>query len=603
MKKRLAAAVLLAGTLSLGTVASAAENGQQMEEITTESTSEGVPEEKTEETAVEASSQETEPEVTEDAVDNSQEISYYNWGDPADITKDELIAKTEEALQEISSMKSEMILEMGLIFRVAGEESDTAMEMNIDMNMNFSLAMEEIQEPYMAHKTETSVTSFMGRSEKVVSESYIREENGKLIEYKKDTEDGWESEWDRKNADADESFLNKQGMDAFGDSSMMELLNQKAVDETGKEYYVLEAKISLDDKDSENEFQDKVKDLLEEMEDSFGEDTVQLPDSIDFNIYVSADDFLPAELLVDMSGIKGTLTDTDMEGVSMDIEFTTMLLRYRCSEYNAISEIVFPDDLPSAETEMAVTEISENETEVLGTEISFENETEMTNSEASSENEMEVSATEVPDETDEMTSGTEIFAEEEINLEALAEELGVDGIRKTADTSVSFTSKGAVENPAGLNEMGKVYLYNAESDMYEQAGLAVTGVYGGDEAAQLVSDLLNAYHSFYSFEALRKDEEYRIVEYDLYLPEDMTDSEYGLYSPNCIFDVVSSDGSYLEYEDWSYYVPTYIIYDENEYHPGDTVHCQSAIIMPKEINQYQLKFGPYGLDAFYVAIP
>ena len=40
----------------------------------------------------------------------------------------------------------------------------------------------------------------------------------------------------------------------------------------------------------------------------------------------------------------------------------------------------------------------------------------------------------------------------------------------------------------------------------------------------------------------------------------------------------------------------------NSYHPGDTVHCQCVMIVPKDLTEYQLEFGPYGLDYLYVEI-
>ena len=55
-----------------------------------------------------------------------------------------------------------------------------------------------------------------------------------------------------------------------------------------------------------------------------------------------------------------------------------------------------------------------------------------------------------------------------------------------------------------MNEMGKVYLYNAISDQYEQVGLTVTGITDGDEATEYVDQLLNAENSYYSFPALKK---------------------------------------------------------------------------------------------------
>lgn len=132
---------------------------------------------------------------------------------------------------------------------------------------------------------------------------------------------------------------------------------------------------------------------------------------------------------------------------------------------------------------------------------------------------------------------------------SLAEELGVKGIQETTDTSVTFTDKGSRENPAAMNEMGKVYLYNAISDQYEQVGLTVTGITDGDEATEYVDQLLNAENSYYSFPALKNYEEYRIVNYDLYLPSDFSDEEYGVYAPSAMMSVVSKDDDWLTYNE------------------------------------------------------
>ena len=118
-----------------------------------------------------------------------------------------------------------------------------------------------------------------------------------------------------------------------------------------------------------------------------------------------------------------------------------------------------------------------------------------------------------------------------------------------------------------------------------------------------MDQLLNAENSYYSFPALKNYEEYRIVNYDLYLPSDFSDEEYGVYAPSAMMSVVSKDDDWLTYNDQSYYAATYGLYeDSNSYHPGDTVHCQCVIVMPKDLTEYELEFGPYGLDSFYVAI-
>ena len=145
-----------------------------------------------------------------------------------------------------------------------------------------------------------------------------------------------------------------------------------------------------------------------------------------------------------------------------------MVLSYRCSQYNAISEIAYPEDLPTEETSGEEPEAIQDE-EVDTEEVSEAGE-------------------------DELVSEAGQMVESAAG--SLAEELGVKGIQETTDTSVTFTDKGSRENPAAMNEMGKVYLYNAISDQYEQVGLTVTGITDGDEATEYVDQLLNAENSY-----------------------------------------------------------------------------------------------------------
>ena len=315
-------------------------------------------------------------------------------------------------------------------------------------------------------------------------------------------------------------------------------------------------------------------DLVKSLQDSLGTD-MELPGELTVDFYINASDFLPSEMTIDMSGMKGDMGETAGEGTSAEMEFTTMVVSYRCSQYNAISEIAYPEDLPTEET-------SGEEPEAIQDE------------EVDTEGVSEAGEDELVSEAGQMVESA---------AGSLAEELGVKGIQETTDTSVTFTDKGSRENPAAMNEMGKVYLYNAISDQYEQVGLTVTGITDGDEATEYVDQLLNAENSYYSFPALKNYEEYRIVNYDLYLPSDFSDEEYGVYAPSAMMSVVSKDDDWLTYNDQSYYAATYGLYeDSNSYHPGDTVHCQCVIVMPKDLTEYELEFGPYGLDYFYVAI-
>ena len=227
---------------------------------------------------------------------------------------------------------------------------------------------------------------------------------------------------------------------------------------------------------------------------------------------------------------------------------------------------------------------------------------------ASEENVMEV-ITEAAEETE--VTDAEATAAEEVDPELLAkaQEWGADGVKNTTDTSVEFTTNGSLSNPASIGELGKIYYMNYESNMYEQIGVRVVSVEAGEEVNQFVEDeVINSEDDLYNIGALRRDEEYRLVTYEVYLPTDFTDREYGYSSIYCYFEITADDGDRLYYDGRGYYVDTNSLYSydyDTEYHPGDTIQLQDVIIMPTEITDYNIQFSfGYGMEdyAFNVAI-
>lgn len=590
MKKKFVLACLLAGALSMNSVAYASASGQSLGEVTKEAVGNpeaveaeteaatGVAMESVEETSAEAAVEETAENAPEVSAENTPEVpaenaleETYTDGEAADLTKEELIEKMKEAAAELSSVKSEVIMDMDINIIASGDEASTGMQM--DMTMNINMANEEIFEPYASHQTTTMVMSILGQTEKEVSEVYIREEDGEHAKYEGSTDENGEiTDWERSiDSSAEPEFIfTSESLNELESAIKFTIRDHKAVDTEGKEYYVLESSISLNDAMEQAGMQEELQELLDELKDSLGD--MEIPETFQVELYVRADDFLPAEFTIDMSGLKGNMGDSAGEGTNTEMEFKTMVVRYRCSQYNAISEIAYPENLPAADDNGEPELILETESE--------------------------------PEENSGIAGAGEEASEIVENAaSALAEELGVKGIQETTDTSVTFTDKGSKENPAAMNEMGKVYIYNAISDQYEQAGLTVTGITGGEEAAAYVDELLNAEGSYYSFSALKNYEEYRIVDYDLYLPTDFSDEEYGIYAPSTIMNVVSEGNDWLIYNGDSYFASTYNLYEDmNSYHPGDTVHCQCVMIVPKDLTEYQLEFGPYGLDYLYVEI-
>ena len=275
MKKKLVLAFLLAGTLSMSSVAYASEGGQTLGEVTKETveapeavaaeteSSGPVTMESVEETTEEAAVETTE-EMPEDATEETVEVASaraYTDGDAVDLTKDELITKLKDAAAEITSVKSELIMDMVININIAGDDSSTGMQM--DMTMSANMSNEEIFEPYASHQSETMAMSIMGQTGKQVSETYIREENGEQVKYEGSSDDGSPiTDWDRTvtSGEKSEFLFSSENLSDMESKMELNLKDQKAVDSEGTEYYVLESAIDLssvaEDAEMEEEFLD-----------------------------------------------------------------------------------------------------------------------------------------------------------------------------------------------------------------------------------------------------------------------------------------------------------------------------------------------------------
>ena len=345
MKKKLVLAFLLAGTLSMSSVAYASEGGQTLGEVTKESVEapEGVAaesessgpvtmesvEETTEEAAVETT-EETPEDATEETVEVASARAYTD-GEAVDLTKDELITKLKDAAAEITSVKSELIMDMVININIAGDDSSTGMQM--DMTMSANMSNEEIFEPYASHQSETMAMSIMGQTGKQVSETYIREENGEQVKYEGSSDDGSPiTDWDRTvtSGEKPEFLFSSENLSDMESKMELNLKDQKAVDSEGTEYYVLESAIDLSSVAEDAEMEEEFLDLVKSLQDSLGTD-MELPGELTVDFYINASDFLPSEMTIDMSGMKGDMGETAGEGTSAEMEFTTMVVSYRCT--------------------------------------------------------------------------------------------------------------------------------------------------------------------------------------------------------------------------------------------------------------------------------
>ena len=337
MKKKLVLACLLAGALSMNSTAYASASGQSLGEVTKEAVGNpetveaeteaatGVAMESVEETSAEAAVEETAESVPEVSAENALEETYTD-GEAADLTKEELLEKMKEAAAELSSVKSEVIMDMDINISASGDEASTGMQM--DMTMNVNMANEEIFEPYASHQTTTMVMSILGQTEKEVSEVYIREEDGEHAKYEGSTDENGEiTDWERStDSSAEPEFIfTSESLNELESAIKFTIRDHKAVDTEGKEYYVLESSISLNDAMEQAGMQEELQELLDELKDSLGD--MEMPETFQVELYVRADDFLPAEFTIDMSGLKGNMGDTAGEGTNTEMEFKTMVVR------------------------------------------------------------------------------------------------------------------------------------------------------------------------------------------------------------------------------------------------------------------------------------
>ncbi len=586
MRRKWIIALMLAGTLTMGTCAAAAETTTESTEITETAETTGT---ETAEEAGETASTETaggagetastetaggagETASTEAAGGAGETISTetsegdgsaqteYTEGNAVDITKEELVENVKAAVEDVNSLSMDATLDTTLAMSMSGEESESGMELTMGINM--ALSAEAVEEPYGSHIQMTLGMDLLGQVMEQTMETYSVEEDGRKVTYTQTTENGTASGWTRDDVD-DEMTDTLNGLQILEDqewynqAEQYTLQDNKVVDGEGREYYVLEGDLDLSEG---SELGDELKSLLDSLEESMGSGAIEFPDVIGLDLYIYADQMLPARLTMDMSGIQGAIP-TEGSDVPMNMEFRTLVMDLSLGDYNAIDAIEVPQEaLDSANS--SETETGSGTEAVVGTE----------------DTETEVS-----------TTGTETeYTEPQFIL--------------TTDTSVEFTQNGtAPEVAASLGEMGKAYYYNVNSGNYEQVGVKLTGFSRGEEAAALVDQLLNEEGSYYSFAALRDNEEYCLVNYDMYFPQDMTDSQYGVYVSGCQLDVVGQNGDYLESDGQTYFPYVYDVYDESGkvYHPGDTGSFQAIVILPKDAEGFCFQFGPYDSEYFY----
>lgn len=285
---------------------------------------------------------------TEPAVEESGAQSLYTWGDAADITQEELTEKLQESMKDLNSMKIETGINTTLSMSMAGEGGDSGLEMN--MNIDMGMDMEVVNEPYGIHMAMDFGMDFVGESMEQSIECYSTEVDGRKVNYTQTVENGVASGWTGEDVDDEVSgvldMLEYFENGDYEDVGQYTLKEQKAVDAEGKEYYVLEGEIDLS---GDSETGQQIQELLKELEESMEGGTLELPDAILVDLYISADEIRPANLVVDMSGISGEVPADATSSMAMELK--NLVLDVAFSEYNAIDAIEIPEEVRAGAVE------------------------------------------------------------------------------------------------------------------------------------------------------------------------------------------------------------------------------------------------------------
>ena len=175
-------------------------------------------------------------------------------------------------------------------------------------------------------------------------------------------------------------------------------------------------------------------------------------------------------------------------------------------------------------------------------------------------------------------------------------------VRYSEDPAFSGITKGSEADPASVGEpfIGYFWDYDFETDKssYVQGLYTITGIESG-EAAQAAFDKLT--EAGYVYDDLDMDLcEPRLVNYEVTIPSDLPENEYGYKAGLSGVSVVTPGKGYLDYgEDGYYYVHTFETDYDFKLQPGETGESSLLIIIPKDLTEgFQLE--SYNGDGFYV---
>lgn len=201
----------------------------------------------------------------------------------------------------------------------------------------------------------------------------------------------------------------------------------------------------------------------------------------------------------------------------------------------------------------------------------------------------------IDDEDKDSKIESDITTEEEMidDAEEASEDVTKEDSAVSGDTPENVVSGTSLTNPAAIGDWLPTTLYSTVDSKDHMAYYRITDVVTGEEVEEAIADYNS--NGYSTIEPLDKEDlEYRLIKFEVYIPNDFPTEEWGLTSVNIHFDITDEDEGAVEYNGTSYIgLTAYDIsrnLENNELMPGGTFKDGKAImVMIKGCDDYLIE--------------
>lgn len=204
------------------------------------------------------------------------------------------------------------------------------------------------------------------------------------------------------------------------------------------------------------------------------------------------------------------------------------------------------------------------------------------------------------DDDEDLTSDTEEKTTEEETTEELSEDITTEATEAPKDDSTvsgdapeNVVSGTSLTSPAAIGDWLPTTFYSTVDSTHHPAYYRITDVVAGEEVEQAITDYNS--NGYSTIEPLDKEDlEYRLIKFEVYIPNDFPTEEWGLTSVNMHFDITDEDEGGIEYNGTSYIgLTSHDIsrdLETSELMPGGTFKDGKAImVMVKGCDDYLIE--------------